>query len=274
MRKPSIFRMTRETPLSLIDDNPFNARVLYDAAVIARLSGDIRANGQLVSVMAVPSARNAKRFTLIDGHYRLRAIAAAGLKTILLDVRESVPDVELFRLSYALNEQRTPHTVLDNALAWNRLLSCGVVSTQTELQAITGKSAATISKTLQMLELPAAVLGIVKQQPSRFTLKLGYALGMISKAGGALQATRLAERALVEDLRPSEVEQTLRWVQAGKVTRKKREVSRKYLVEHDGCVGTIKCSNSGKVVADLLFSEPAQKAWFFEQLKHLVALTT
>ena len=271
---PNSGRRTIAVLISLVDDNPFNARIFYDGAVVARLSREIRADGQLVAAMAIPSTSNSNRFTLIDGHYRLQAIRAAGLSTIQLDVRDAVPNVELFRLSFTLNEHRAPHTALDNALAWRRILDSGDVVSHEALSAITGKSGATISKTLQMLEMPADVLQIVKAHPNRFNFRVGYALTQICKAGGVTQAKKLAKRAITEDVTTTEVDQHVIKAQGGMRTLRPRTGSQKVQVNSTACVGTIKRWESGKVSIELTFAEPARACLMIEQLKHLVLMPT
>lgn len=255
--------------VDLIDANPFNARCVYDDAVVWQLSREIGSDGQLVAAIAVPSTLPG-RFTLVDGHYRLRAIERAGLKDILLDVREPMSNVDLFRLSNASNVHRTPHTALDNALAWNRLLSSGTVVSQNALSALVGKSVATISKTVQLLDLPDEVLRHLHSDPDRFPLKLAYSLRLLCKAGDVALAAQLAGRATSEHLPHAEIERLLRWARMGKTERKQREESRRFDVEREGLVGVIKSWDSGRVLVDVCFARADTKTLFLDVVKSMV----
>ena len=260
----------RAVATDLIDDNPFNARWVYDDEIVVQRARDIRADGQLVAAMAVPSTAASGRFVLIDGHYRKLAIIAAGITHMLLDVREPMSQVEMYRLSFALNAQRTPQTALDNALAWQRLLDDKTVRSQTELTVLIGKNDTTISKTLQLLALPAEVLELIRSAPSRFSLKLAYALVLICKSGGSKHARRLAEGALLEHIPMKQVDVVLDAVRAGRPERKSREGSLQYRVDAGGMVGVIKNWQSGRVVVDLSFTAPDDRLRFVEELRRLV----
>ena len=189
---------------------------------------------------------------------------------ILLDVRDALPDVELFRLSYKLNEQRAAHTVIDNALSWSRLLTTGTVASQKDLRSLTGKSMATISKTLQILELPAEVLKVVKSQPDRFTLKLGYALVLICRVGETAQAERLAARAIDEELSTADMDKAVSKARMGMRVRKHRNHGEEFHVHGASCVGTIKSWPSGRVSVDLSFVKPLSADEFVQHLRHFV----
>lgn len=260
----------RAVATGLVDDNPFNARCIYDDEVIVQRAREIRADGQLVAAMAVPSTAASGRFVLIDGHYRKRAIIAAGITHILLDVREPMSQVEMYRLSFALNAQRAPQTALDNALAWQRLLDDKTVSTQSELTVLIGKSDAMISKTLQLLRLPREVLELVRSAPARFSLKLAYALVLICRAGGSELARKLAEDALSLHIPMKKVEGVLDSLRAGRAQRKPREGSLLYRVEVGGTTGVIKNWPSGRVVMDVSFKAPVDRQRFVEALRRLL----
>ena len=64
-------------PLSLVHDNPLNARHLYDPEAVKALAASIATRGQLVPAPAARHPDLPGHVVLIDGHYRKRALLAA-----------------------------------------------------------------------------------------------------------------------------------------------------------------------------------------------------
>ena len=95
-----------EVPLDLVYDNPVNARHIYKPDVVKELAASIATRGQKVAATAVLHPDIPGAFMLVDGHYRKRGIAAAGLHTIRLVVERFDSDIELYRTSWMKNSEK------------------------------------------------------------------------------------------------------------------------------------------------------------------------
>src|ERR1700744_4529487 len=141
-------------PLDRVIDNPFNARQIYNHDVIKERAASIATHGQRVPALACEDWRRPGFYILIDGHYRKRAIQAAGKTEIECLIEPITNDLELYRLSFLLNAERNAQSSLDNALAWRRLLDEKKVPSEEALVELTGLSWGTVNKTLALLKLP------------------------------------------------------------------------------------------------------------------------
>lgn len=265
-------RELRKIALDKVSDNPFNARQLYDPDVIKERAASIATHGQRVPALACEDWREPGRFILIDGHYRKRAIQAAG-KTEIECLMEPVQnDLELYRLSFLLNAERNAQSSLDNALAWKRLLVEQKIPAEEALVELTGLSWGTVNKTLALLKLPDNALSRLKDHPSKFGVALGYELFLFSKSASEDELLALMDRVVAEDLSSRDVE-GLRKKYADHATRKPKEVSRQYKIRSGKTqIGFIKEWDSGKVAFEVKLLDPKDRDALVEDLKQRFTL--
>lgn len=170
-----------EIPLSRVVDNPFNARHVYRQDRVDEMVESIRANGQMTPAHAFPIEGRPGFWQLIDGQFRKRALMLAGKDVMKVLPVTPCSELELYKLSFLLNHERTEQTAYDNALSWKRLIDQKIVRDQEELAATIGVSKATISKTLAMLELPDEIVQLMRDHAGKFGTTLAYALFQFSR---------------------------------------------------------------------------------------------
>ena len=257
-----------EIEIARIDENPWNARIIYKPETSAALAQSIRSDGQLVPGIAVE--RNG-RIVLVAGHYRLRALKAAGLESMKLMVYGGLTDRDLYLLSYKENEEHTAQTALDNALAWQRVLDKNIYESQVELATAIGKSKANISKTLKVLELDHDVLEVVKMDPAAFALVTLYELTFLQKAAGAQMAIQYANKVLDEGIGMMEIAAARAKYEAiaGKEpSRRRNELSSyHYIWAHNTRIGSIRIKPTGEIDLNVNFSSRDAADKFLDDMR-------
>ncbi|WP_454765655.1 ParB/RepB/Spo0J family partition protein [Cupriavidus campinensis] len=257
-----------KVPLAQLHDNPFNARRIYDPAVVQERAASIATHGQKTPGLAAPDPTRAGHYILIDGHYRKRALASAGKLEMECFIESDLSDLDFYRLSFLLNEQRSDQSALDNAIAWRQLLDEGKVQKEEEICELTGMSAGTVNKTLALLKLPESVIGVMRERPSAIGIAAGYELTLYYKIAGEDRTRELATRIMNDGLSSREVESIRKQAQEGK-SRKIKEISRQYKIrtESGQLLGTIKEWDSGRVMLDVQLSDRNAREDLLEVLK-------
>ncbi|GAB3106222.1 ParB/RepB/Spo0J family partition protein [Cupriavidus yeoncheonensis] len=254
--------------LSHLHDNPLNARRIYDPAVVQERAASIATHGQKTPGLAAPDPSRPGHYILIDGHYRKRALASAGKLEMECFVENDLSDLDFYRLSFMLNEQRSDQSALDNAIAWRQLLDEGKVQKEEDICELTGISAGTVNKTLALLRLPESVLGVMRERPNAIGIAAGYELTLYFKLAGEDRTRELATRIMTDGLSSREVESIRKHAQEGK-SRKVKEISRQYKIRTDAgqLLGTIKEWDSGRVMLDVQLSDRSAREALVEALK-------
>ncbi|MBY4733087.1 ParB/RepB/Spo0J family partition protein [Cupriavidus pauculus] len=255
-------------PLTQLHDNPFNARRIYDPAVVQERAASIATHGQKTPGLAAPDPTRPGHYILIDGHYRKRALASAGKLDMECFIEDDLSDLDFYRLSFLLNEQRSDQSALDNAIAWRQLLDEGKVLKEEDICELTGMSAGTVNKTLALLKLPESVIAVMRERPSAIGIAAGYELTLYCKIAGEDRTRDLATRIMNDGLSSREVEAIRKQAQDGK-SRKVKEISRQYKIrtESGQLLGTIKEWDSGRVMLDVQLSDRNAREDLVEVLK-------
>lgn len=263
-------RQVITVPISHVHDNPLNARHIYDPEIVKSLAASIATRGQLVPAAAIrsPELGAPSHFILIDGHYRKKGLIAAGRQEIDLLLLESEGDLELYRMSWLLNEERSAQSALDNALAWRTLLDQHLVEEGIQIAELLGVSPATVNKTLALLRLPSAALDKMREHPNKFGVFIGYELTLAAKAISEADLLALIDRIVIEDMSSRDVEAIRVKLERGG-NRKKKEVSRQYKIRHGNAqIGVIKEWDSGKIAFEVKLLDPKERAALLDDLKH------
>lgn len=252
-------------PLDLIDSNPFNARHIYRTKRIGELVATIGKNGQ--ETPGTATIRNG-RYVLAAGHYRRLALQTLRAPTMDLMIRENISDQELYELSYRENAEREPQSALDNAISWRRLLDSHVYPDEASLAVALGQSPANINKTLAILKLSEPLREIVAEDPSQFAMSALYELTLLEKEAGFDETRAMVMSIAAGEAGRKEV-QELRDRLGKRTNRKQKTFSRRYDIKRDGqCVGALReWENSGKVVLDLVISDPHDRVAFIEEMR-------
>jgi ParB family chromosome partitioning protein len=260
-------------PLESAHDNPMNARQIYDPEAVKSLAASLGTRGQLVPAPAVWHPEKPGHVILIDGHYRKRALQACGRSEIEVVIKELASELDMYRMSYLINEERNAQSPLDNALAWGKLLEEKKVADNEGIAEMIGMSPALVAKTMALLKLPKAALAKMKETPSKFGPAIGYEVYRCSKSMPEQSLLSLMDRIVAEDLSSRAIE-ALRVKLEDAKPRKKKEVSRQYRINAGkDQIGFIKEWDSGKVAFEVNFADPKDREALVEELKRRFSLS-
>ncbi|HEV2075015.1 MAG TPA: ParB/RepB/Spo0J family partition protein, partial [Thermoleophilaceae bacterium] len=147
----------RELPLELVHPNPDQPRSEFDGEALLALAEAIKARGVLQPVVgrALPGGT----YELLAGERRLRASRLAGLDRIPALVRRA-GEGERLELALIENMAREDLNPIESARACATLVEdLGI--TKEELGRRLGRSRATVSNLIRLLELPDEVLSLI-----------------------------------------------------------------------------------------------------------------
>ncbi len=130
----------------------FAQQALMELAHSIKLHGILQ---PLVVTTATPEKEGAPKYELIAGERRLRAAKLAGLRSVPVRVRETLPPAR-YELALVENLQRADLSPLEEARAYQKLLESGKL-TQESLAQRLGKSRPKIANSLRLLNLPAQI---------------------------------------------------------------------------------------------------------------------
>jgi ParB family chromosome partitioning protein len=236
-------------PIDKVKDHPRNARHIYDPARIDEMATSIARDGQHVPAVVMPDPAEPGSYLLIEGRYRKRALISLGRDSILASVVEPLSDLEAYRLSLLLNEERNDQTILDNALAWKSMLDDGTYRSQDHIAEHLNIKQGTVSKTLAILDLPGSVIGIIKTRPGNFGIRIAQELRQLSKLLPERSLESIAEQVIEEKLSVRDLERMRERKQHEPLTR---ERSRAYPLQWGGeKLGSIREFDDGRLKIDL-----------------------
>ena len=181
--------------------NPQQPRARFDDDAIAALADSISELGVLQPLVVAEGEDGG--YILIAGERRWRAARRAGLTEVPAMVR-TVDDERSLTEALVENLQRQDLTPMEEAAAFNQLLE-DFGLTHEEVGRRVGKSRATVTNTLRLLALPAAVQGMV----DRGELAFGHARALAGLDDGKY-ATHIARRAVDEGWSVRQVEEAVR----------------------------------------------------------------
>jgi ParB family transcriptional regulator, chromosome partitioning protein len=174
-----------------IHPNPRQPRRRFEPEAGSGLARSIQAQGLLQPVVVRP--RVSGGYELIAGERRWRAAKEAGVEKVPALVREA-DDSESLLLSLVENVAREQLSAVEEARAYAVLMDefgLGVG----EIAARVGRSSASVSNRLRLLELPDDILWML----ARAELTEGHARAVLAAPGQA-ERRRLAKRVLKEGL--------------------------------------------------------------------------
>lgn len=137
-----------------VDPNPYQPRRHFDEEAIDSLTASIRELGVLQPIL-VRRAADSDRYELIAGERRWRCARRAGLTHIPAVVRQ-IDDVTSLAEAVVENIQRQDLNPLEEAAAYRQLIE-DFDLTHDELATRMGKSRASVTNSLRLLQLPAPV---------------------------------------------------------------------------------------------------------------------
>ena len=190
-----------EIPTTEIRPNPQQPREHFDEEALAGLADSIREVGILQPVLV--RAGEDGGYELIAGERRWRAARRVGLPTIPAMVRVA-DDAAMLQHAIVENVQREELNPLEEAAAYQQLIE-DFSLTHDDVATRVGKSRATITNTLRLLQLPPSIQRSLKEG----TIRMGHARALLGTPDRAFQE-QLARRVIAEDLSVREVEEAIR----------------------------------------------------------------
>jgi len=196
--------MLREVPIGSIKPNPRQPRINFDEDTMSSLAASIKELGVLQPVLVRQiGGAAADDFELIAGERRWRAARRAGLQTIPVLVHTS-DETKSLEQALVENLHRQDLNVLEEAAAYQQLIEeFGYKHDQVATRV--GKSRATITNTLRLLQLPAGV----QRALAEGTVTAGHARALLGTPDRTLQES-LVERIVQEGLTVRAVEEAVR----------------------------------------------------------------
>jgi ParB family chromosome partitioning protein len=191
-----------ELPLASIRPNRFQPRDHFDEEALALLADSIREVGVLQPVLVRP-VDDGDAYELIAGERRWRAARRVGLQTIPALVRET-DDAAALEQALVENLHRDSLNPLEEAAAYQQLIE-DFGLTHDDVAARVGRSRATVTNTLRLMQLPPAIQKLLQQGK----LSMGHARALLGSPDRAFQEV-LAKRIVVDDLSVRAVEEAVR----------------------------------------------------------------
>ena len=173
-----------QVPVENIQPNPRQPRTSPEMENISQLADSIGEHGILQPLVVLPKGAGGS-YTLIAGERRLRAAQKAGLDLVPVIVREAN---EQQQLEWALveNLQRSDLNPLETANGYLQLADEFDLS-HAEIAKRVGKNRATVSNTLRLLKLSAAVRGALIENK----ISEGHARALLSLPTAQAQSAAL-----------------------------------------------------------------------------------
>lgn len=196
-------RSTFICPVEKITPQAGQPRQYFDEQELSELAGSIREHGLIEPLIVRRSQPGADRYELIAGERRWRAAQRAGLKEVLVVVKD-VSAKEAFELALVENVQRADLNPIEMAEAFDRLLKEHGYTQQTLAERV-GKDRVTITNALRLLKLPARIRAMVISRE----LSEGHARALLGVPNDKAMA-EIADKTVRGKLPVRKVEQLVR----------------------------------------------------------------
>ncbi|RFA30641.1 chromosome partitioning protein ParB [Alkalilimnicola ehrlichii] len=165
----------RNLPVEFLQRGRYQPRTEFDPAALQELADSIRAQGVVQPIVVRPLAVDS--YEIVAGERRWRAAQLAGLHEIPALVRDVSNEVAV-AVALIENIQREDLNPLEEAVAFKRLVD-EFGMTHQEVADTVGRSRASISNLLRLLELNSDVKKLVEQGE----LDMGHARALAGLAG-------------------------------------------------------------------------------------------
>jgi ParB family chromosome partitioning protein len=201
-----------EVKITAIRPNPRQPRVKIDTGQLDDLTNSIRTHGILQPLVVLPADPKG-RYTLIAGERRLRAAKEAGLSVVPVIIRDTTEAGQL-ELALIENLQRTDLNPLEAADGYRQLVDDFSLSHDDVARRV-GKSRTTVSNTLRLLKLSAAV----REALTNDKISEGHARALLALPTAQSQSAAL-ETILGRGLNVRQTEELVRRLQGARTQKK------------------------------------------------------
>ncbi len=205
--EPQPGEVLRKLQIDLLQPGKYQPRREMDEAKLSELSESIKAQGVIQPILV--RQVEGGRYEIVAGERRWRASRLAGLDEVPVVVRE-LEDRTVIAMALIENIQREDLNPLEEAEALQRLISEFSLTHAEAAQAV-GRSRASVSNLLRLIDLPAGVRVLLESR----RLEMGHARALLTLAPEL--ATKLAQDAADEGWSVREVEHRAQQFAAGKV---------------------------------------------------------
>ncbi|MGE8286607.1 MAG: ParB/RepB/Spo0J family partition protein [Stenotrophomonas sp.] len=205
--EPQPGEVLRKLRIDQLQPGKYQPRRDMDESKLAELSESIKAQGIIQPILVRQIAGG--NYEIIAGERRWRASRLAGLDEVPVVVRE-LEDRTVIAMALIENIQREDLNPLEEAEALARLVSEFSLTHAEAAQAV-GRSRASVSNLLRLIDLPIGVRVLLETR----RLEMGHARALLTLAPEL--ATKLAEEAAEQGWSVREVEHRAQQFAAGKV---------------------------------------------------------
>lgn len=139
-------------PVDLIEPNPYQPRMSFDAEALEELALSIRTLGL---IQPITVRRKGDKYQIISGERRYRASLMAGMDMVPAYIRDA-SEQGMLEMAIVENIQRENLDPIEVAMSYQRLMEeCRL--TQEQMADRVGKKRASVANQLRLLKLPAKV---------------------------------------------------------------------------------------------------------------------
>lgn len=251
-------------PVELIEPNPYQPRMNFDADALQELAESIRTLGL---IQPITVRRKGDKFQIISGERRFRASQLAGMDMIPAYVRDA-SEQGMLEMAIVENIQRENLDPIEVAMSYERLMEeCNL--TQEELSVRVGKKRASVANQIRLLKLPAKVQHDLKVG----LISVGHAKVLLGLEDPALQES-LCDQIIKGGLSVRQLEDKVKSLERPSQDDKHEpaELPESYykLLEHVGKFFgdniSLRRSNSGRGSLTIKFYSDAQIEEFLKAL--------
>lgn len=190
-------------PIEKIAPQQGQPRQHFDELELEELCASIREHGIIEPLVVRRSQPGSDKFTLIAGERRWRAAQRAGLKEVLVVVKDVSPK-DAFELALVENIQRADLNPIEIAEAFDRLIREHSYTPQSLAERV-GKDRTTVANALRLLKLPPRIRSLVISRE----LSEGHARAMLG-APTEKAMSDIADKTVRGKLNVRKVEQLVR----------------------------------------------------------------
>ena len=209
--KPPVDELTR-LPVDLLQRGKYQPRVDMREESLAELAESIKTQGIVQPIVVRPlkgEAAGETQYEIVAGERRWRAAQLAGLHSVPAIVRD-IPDEAAVAVALIENIQRENLNPIEEARSLQRLVDEFGLTHADAADAV-GRSRATVTNLLRLLELPRQVREMLEQR----LLDMGHARALLGLASAEVQI-ELAERVLKQRLSVRDTENAVRGLAGAK----------------------------------------------------------
>lgn len=146
-------------PIERLGPQAGQPRQHFDDEALEELAASIREHGIIEPLVVRRTQPGTDKYEIIAGERRWRAAQRAGLKDVLVVVKDVSPK-DAFELALVENVQREDLNPIELAEAYERLLKEHAYSPESLAERV-GKNRSTVANSLRLLKLPARIRSMV-----------------------------------------------------------------------------------------------------------------